>query len=162
MGKEADGRGSEPQRHLFKLAQKLYKNYQVIYEQYIPELGQRFDIFIIDLGIAIEYDGRQHYEFIEHFHKDINGYINAKKLDSEKEKFSVRNGIKIVRLEGDVSQVNSNDLKKRISEVGYPESEYDSNIFAKQDRILAEAREYRKKRYTKGKEALRKMIKSWG
>lgn len=54
MGTIVDGRGSEPQRHLFGLANELYENYTVIYELFIPELGQRFDIFIMELGIAIE------------------------------------------------------------------------------------------------------------
>lgn len=49
-----DGRGSIPQRMLYSLLKEIYPNYQIVYEYPIGDLEQRIDIFIPDLGIAIE------------------------------------------------------------------------------------------------------------
>lgn len=152
MGLVADGRGSAPQRHLFDLANKLYDNFTVVYELFIPELGQRFDIFIMEMGIALEYDGEQHYEFNEHFHKDTNGYIASKKLDKEKEEFCSRNGIKLVRFRGDISDYDKNKLNVAIQRCHYPEGDFCLDIFDKRSSRLDDEREYRRKRYIKSKD----------
>ena len=152
MGLVADGRGSEPQRHLFSLANKLYNNYTVIYELFIPELGQRFDIFVMEMGIALEYDGEQHYGFNEHFHKDTNGYIASKILDKDKEDFCKRNGIKLVRFRGDISGYDKNKLALAIQECHYPEGDFCIDIFDKRSIRLDMERDYRRNRYIKSKD----------
>jgi len=136
MGSNSDGRGSEPQRYLFELTKELYSEYEVIYELLIPELNQRFDIFVLELGIAIEYDGDQHFKFNEFFHKDINGYIESKKLDNTKSIFCKENGIKLVRLQGFVLEINKNKLHDIINEVEYPEEDFCIDILRyKSDRL---------------------------
>ena len=145
-----DGRGSIPQRYLFELMEEIYPSYTVIYEQVIPSLGQRYDIFVKELGVAIEYDGRQHDHFVEHFHKDINGYISSIKRDNTKVNFSNENGIKVVRLDGDVSEMTSKKLKKVIDSTKFPSSDYSYECLkAPEPERLVRAREFRKKRYNK-------------
>ena len=87
MSNRPDGRGSKPQLILYDLAELVYPKYTVIWEQAIPELGQRYDIFIKELGIAIEYDGEQHDKFIEHFHKDMQGWQDAVSRDKAKARY---------------------------------------------------------------------------
>ena len=77
-----DGRGSAGQRYLYDLCLKLYPQNRIDWELYIPDTNQRFDIFLIDYGIALEFNGRQHYEYVQHFHKDELGYIDSiKKIE---------------------------------------------------------------------------------
>lgn len=59
----------------------------IIEQQYSPKWlnGKRFDIAIPELKIAIEYNGKQHYEYIPYFH--IGGIIDfEKQLKRDNEK----------------------------------------------------------------------------
>lgn len=71
---------------LFKLIQNAFPNYEVI-SQYSPNwLGrQRLDIFIKELNIAIEYNGKQHYEPVPYFGGQ-EGYLQTIKRDQIKRK----------------------------------------------------------------------------
>ena len=152
MKEHADGRGSMPQRKIFSQVKELYKDYKVIYELYIPELRQRFDIFVLELGIAVEYDGDQHDSFNEYFHRDINGYIESKKLDISKEKFCQDNGIKLIRIKGSVDELTKNNLMTIINKVDYPDREFCVDIFDHKSDKLEKEKEYRKQRYLRNKE----------
>jgi len=156
MGSNSDGRGSEPQRYIFGMVKEIYSEYEVIYELLIPELNQRFDIFVLELGIAIEYDGDQHYEFNEFFHKDMNGYIESKKLDSKKETFCKENGIKLIRLSGFVFDINKNKLMGIINDVEYPEEDFCLDILRYKSRRLERDREIRHEKYMKIKSSKNK------
>ncbi|RLA59189.1 MAG: hypothetical protein DRQ78_10955 [Epsilonproteobacteria bacterium] len=149
MGSNSDGRGSEPQRYLFELVKEIYSNYDVIYELFIPDLNQRFDIFVLELGIAIEYDGDQHNKFNEFFHKDMNGFILSKKLDNNKEKFCEENGIKLVRLQGFVFDINKNKLCELIDNVKYPDEDFCIDILRYESVRLKKDRERRHEKYMK-------------
>jgi len=152
MGSNSDGRGSEPQRYLFELVKEIYSEYEVVYELLIPYLNQRFDIFVLELGIAIEYDGEQHEKFNEFFHKDINGFIESKKLDNSKEIFCEENGIKLVRIKGFVFDINKNKLRDIIDSVEYPEEDFCTSVLEYVSRRLEKDRERRHEAYKKAKE----------
>lgn len=151
MSTQSDGRGSNPQRYLFELCKELFKEYNVIWEQQIPDLNQRFDIFIFELGIAIEYDGDQHDNYNEFFHKDMNGYIISKKMDIQKENYCKENGIKLVRFNKDVYELSKNNLNEAINKVPYPETEFCSNVLRPRSKRLDLLRSYRKDQYLKMK-----------
>lgn len=149
-----DGRGSEPQRYLYRVMKEVYPQYTLVYEQDIPSLGQRFDIFVKELGIAIEYDGVQHNQFVEHFHKNMEGYVDARKRDTVKEKFAYESGIKVVRLDGDIYHHDKNSLSVVIDAVEYPDAEYDPSCVTRPiSRKLEREREFRQKRYNRFKES---------
>ena len=63
-----DRRGSTEQRRVFKLVKNLYPSMTVFWEYSPRDTNQRFDIFVYELGIAIEYDGEQHASFNSHLH----------------------------------------------------------------------------------------------
>ena len=149
----SDGRGSKPQQFLFDIVRKIYPNMDVVYEQQIVELNQRFDIFVKELGIAIEYDGIQHDKYVEHFHKDINGYIGSIQRDKKKNEYAQANGIKVIRLNGDIYYLDEIKLKTIIDSIEYPNTEYNMNLFSKvirKDLLLA--KEARRKSYLKNKQ----------
>jgi hypothetical protein len=153
---KVDGRGSKPQIHLHGVLAEVYPQYDIIYEQAIPQLNQRIDIFVKELGIAIEYDGQQHFNYVEFFHRDFEGYYDAIKLDNKKEKFLADNGIKLLRLSGDVYDIDKNKLRTMLDTVPYPDTMYCPDIFKIENPQLEKEREYRKARYLKTKESISK------
>jgi len=99
---------------------KLYKSNNVIY-QHRPyflrsEHGQMsYDVFITKLNVAIEYQGKQHFEAVEifggqeHFEKQV-------KRDKLKKELSEKNGIKLVYINYD-EDISPDLIKAKIEEV---------------------------------------------
>lgn len=85
---------------VYNTIKKLYKNHKVLY-QYRPyylksEKGRMsYDIYICGLNIAIEYQGKQHFEPIEYFGGKEH-YEKQQERDKLKLELSNRNGIKLV------------------------------------------------------------------
>ena len=57
-----------------------------------------FDFYLKSQNLLIEYDGRQHDEFVEYFHRDMNGFEEQKKRDRIKNKFAVSKQIRLLRI----------------------------------------------------------------
>ena len=57
----------------------------------------RFDFYIKNKKLAIEYDGRQHYQLVKLFGGE-NGFKKRKKLDAIKNKYCKDNNIKLLRI----------------------------------------------------------------
>jgi hypothetical protein len=76
---------------LYNLIQNAFPNYEVI-TQYSPDwLGrQRIDIFIKELNLAIEYNGKQHYEPVTYF-GGKEGFLKTVERDKMKKKKCKRN-----------------------------------------------------------------------
>ena len=86
---------------VYKITKKLYRDYAVIY-QHRPSFlrsssgGQMsYDIFISGLNIAIEYQGKQHYEPVGFFGGE-EAFHDLQKRDREKAQLSKENGIKLI------------------------------------------------------------------
>jgi hypothetical protein len=96
---------------LFKLIQDAFPHYEII-SQYSPEwLGrQRIDIFIKELKIAIEYNGKQHYEPVMYFGGE-EGYLKTILRDNNKKKKCTKNGCKLIEIRYD------DDLKKMVERI---------------------------------------------
>lgn len=56
----------------------------------------RVDYYIPSLNLAVEYNGRQHYMFIEHYHKDLKGFKESRLRDKAKRDFLIKNGIPLI------------------------------------------------------------------
>ena len=86
---------------LFKLIQDAFPNYEII-AQYSPVwLGrQRIDIFIKELNIAIEYNGKQHYEPVMYF-GGKEGFLKTIQRDKIKKNKCIRNGCKLIEVKYD-------------------------------------------------------------
>ena len=54
------------------------------------------DCFNRDLSIAVEYNGRQHYEYIPYFHKTKDAFYNQKYRDAMKKRLCEENGISLI------------------------------------------------------------------
>jgi hypothetical protein len=54
------------------------------------------DIFNDELKLGIEYNGRQHYEYLPYFHKDYNTFLKQKYRDELKMKRCGQNGVQLI------------------------------------------------------------------
>lgn len=146
MGTISDRRGSDDQRNIFTILRGLYPGYTVLYEAHVPSTNQRFDMLVLELGIAIEYNGEQHYKFIEHFHVNQEGYISSIKADNKKALFAKENGIKLVTFKGKETWTSSM-IAQAIEEKSYPDTDYDQDIFKAENARLGKQRTYRRESY---------------
>lgn len=151
-----DNRGSKHQHHLYELCCCLYGSQNILWEYVIPELNLRIDILVKHLGIAIEYDGEQHYHYNEFFHGSVDGYVASAKRDLAKEEWIKQHGIKLVRFRGDCLNMKESDLISSVNAVDYPSTPYSGVEFAKSNQdVLDQARQYRKERYQEMKRRLK-------
>ena len=152
----SDGRGSKLQRLIYELMLEIYPSCTVIYEQPIYALNMRYDIFVKELGIAVEIDGVQHSKYVEHFHGDLHGRVSNILADKEKNKFSVENGIKLIRISDADKDWDAIKLKNLIESKPYPKADYISNLLDGRppsgERRLEKDRERRKAQYQRLKE----------
>ena len=77
---------SKQANDVLEIIEKLFPHNIIISEWYLRYKGQKlfFDIFIKDLGVLIEIQGRQHFEFVKHFHGSRSGFFEQKKRDNLK------------------------------------------------------------------------------
>ena len=98
------GDQKRPRSKLHILARKILKEefpYDTILEE-VPLVGSHkpsrkstlyVDFFIPSHSLAIEVHGRQHFEFVAHFHGDRKGFRKSKARDRDKENWLQNNNI---------------------------------------------------------------------
>jgi hypothetical protein len=90
------GEGWINETQLYKTICYLFPSFIVIREASPEWLGnQRFDIFIPDLKVAIEYQGQQHYEPVEMF-GGKEALEKTKEMDKRKRSLCKKNGVNII------------------------------------------------------------------
>jgi hypothetical protein len=62
----------------------------------ITNTNLEIDCFCAELAIGIEYNGRQHYEYIPHFHQSKDAFYNMKYRDQIKKQLCEKNGITLI------------------------------------------------------------------
>ena len=84
-----------------KLVKKLCRNYKVIY-QHRPyflksDIGGQlsYDIYVCGIDVAIEYQGKQHFEPVEYFGGEEN-FQRTQARDKIKRDLSEKNGVKLI------------------------------------------------------------------
>ncbi len=69
------------------------------------------DGYCNDLKLAFEYQGQQHYEFVEHFHKTSEDFVNRQKLDRLKLKLCKDREISVILIPYTFTYKNESDLR---------------------------------------------------
>lgn len=78
-----DGHASRGQAALTATMRKLLRGQKVVTEHPIGE-RLRLDVYCPSYKLAAEYHGRQHFYYVEHFHGDMDGFIESKQRDQRK------------------------------------------------------------------------------
>ena len=109
---------------VFNITKKLYNNYTVL-SQYKPfflctESGQMsYDVYICGLKVAIEYQGKQHFEPIEYFGGE-ESFKSQKKRDMLKAQKSSENGVHLIYVNY-WEDITTDVIKRKIEEVLFVE-----------------------------------------
>lgn len=69
----------------------------------VTNTNLELDCFCRELGLALEYNGRQHYEFTPKFHKSKNDFYNQKYRDQIKKQLCYENKIDLIEVPFSVS-----------------------------------------------------------
>ena len=71
-----------------------------------PDFNKRFDFYLPELNICIEYDGEQHF-IVNDFFGGEKGLLETKRRDKEKNEYCIRNNIQLFRIPyTDISHIN--------------------------------------------------------
>lgn len=90
---------SKGAKALLEIVQQIYPYQRIELEHNVAEKGALFiDIFLPRLQIGFEYDGRQHFEYNEHFHGSRENFIKARRRDNEKDEVCEAKGIVLIRV----------------------------------------------------------------
>ena len=87
---------------------------RVIKEHYVNYKGVKlfFDFYIKELSVLVEVQGRQHVEFVKHFHSDKSGFEKQKRRDNMKLSYTQTNSLCLVRFYYDEDITEELVLKK--------------------------------------------------
>ena len=89
-------------------------NCKYIYQAHFNFLDKlSYDFFLPDLNIAIEYQGRQHYEPVEIFGGEVT-FLKQQERDSRKRELSSENNIKLVEIRYNYEDTDLKDLENLI------------------------------------------------
>jgi hypothetical protein len=91
---------------------------RVTKEIYIHYRGQKlyFDFFVKELGVYVEVQGRQHTEFVKHFHGEKEAFKSQKMRDNLKIQYVEENGQCLVRFNFN-EKITPALVKKKINKV---------------------------------------------
>jgi len=111
-----------------KIAEEVYKILERMFprrlgarverEIFIRHAGHKlfFDFYIKELGIYIEVQGRQHTEFVEHFHTNREAFLKQKHRDNAKIQYVQDKGKCLIRFHYD-EEITEDLIREKIDKV---------------------------------------------
>jgi len=84
------------EKHVYKILIKT--PYKFVQEKQFKDFRNglmRFDFFIPSLGVCLEVNGNQHYEFNKKFHKSYSDFTKAKERDRMKASYCLAHDLKL-------------------------------------------------------------------
>ena len=98
---------------MIKIIRELYPEHEIEKHNRTILDGLEIDCYIPELKLGFEYNGLQHYEHVEHFHKTIEEFEAQKSRDVEKLKRAGNKGIKIITIRYDEA-VTKETIKEKL------------------------------------------------
>jgi len=89
---------------------------RIMREEYVTYCNQKLfiDIFVPQLALVVEVHGRQHDEFVGHFHGSAEGFRSSERRDSLKEEWAAEQGYTMVILREHQLPITTEDLLEAI------------------------------------------------
>jgi very-short-patch-repair endonuclease len=91
---------------------QAFPHYKLWTEYYVNFKNTKlyFDFYIPELKIAFEAQGRQHDEFVEHFHGTAFNFQMYRKRDRLKKDWALENGVVIVEMREEDISMSANEF----------------------------------------------------
>lgn len=108
-----------------KIADDVYSSIKVLFpfdtiipEYYIQYKNNKlfFDFYIKSLGILIEVQGKQHTEFVRHFHGDKEKFYGQKRRDNLKMEYCENENLTLVYFHDTIDKITNELILNRIYE----------------------------------------------
>jgi hypothetical protein len=141
--------------NLKRLLKEIYGEHaNIIEEHYLPG-NLRLDYYMPSIGLAFEFHGRQHTEFVAHFHKDASDFRESKARDDQKSLLCHRMNIVLVSFwDGEVLTADS--VSQRINQSIVSFVPFSKEVMKTPKQIAKEkARAYQKELYQKKKQGIK-------
>lgn len=74
----------------------IENNINYIREYSLRNCKQRLDFFLPDYNVGIEFNGLQHYKYIEFFHKSVDGFKKYQERDKKKQEYCKEHNIELI------------------------------------------------------------------
>lgn len=86
----------------------LSDDFDYIAESILPGLPKkRYDFLLPEWKYIIEYDGMQHFKYVEHFHKDTETFEIKLQIDVDKSVEALKQGYTLIRISYDMNDYDS-------------------------------------------------------
>lgn len=105
---------SKGAKGLLVILREVFPHQKILTEYHVGE-GLRLDYYLPSLQIGVEYHGRQHFEMVQHFHGNLDGFYNSKLRDARKIELCDQLGVTLVHYDYR-DQLNYDLVKERIME----------------------------------------------
>jgi very-short-patch-repair endonuclease len=94
---------SKQANDIYTMLVDLFPHGTILKEHYVKYAGQQlfFDFFLKDYNILVEVQGRQHTEYVNHFHGDKEGFLESKKRDNLKKAYCEDQNLSLVLINYD-------------------------------------------------------------
>lgn len=92
-----NGHLSRGQAALTSIMRKLLPNEKIVTEEQIGD-KLRLDVYCPSYKLAAEYHGRQHFQYVQHFHGDKEGFYASQQRDEKKAEICHNLGIALIVL----------------------------------------------------------------
>ncbi len=103
-----DGKSkSKLQYNVKQFFKPFWKTHTVLEEYTIPSSRLMVDFINLSKKIAVEVHGRQHDDFVEHFHVNRSGFLNSWRRDKEKREWVEMAGLTFIEIyEADIKDLS--------------------------------------------------------
>jgi hypothetical protein len=103
---------------VIKHIKRLFPHETYKEEHYVSYKGTKlfFDLYIKSLGVLIEIQGRQHFEYVAHFHDTIQNFYNQRTRDNLKIEYCDEQGLTLVYFYDKKDKINDSLILNRIYE----------------------------------------------
>jgi len=104
---------------IYELLKQAFPYSIVKKEYYVKYNGQRlfFDFYVKDFNLVFEIQGRQHSEYVSHFHGDRHGFLETKRRDNLKVCYCQEKELDLVIINYDEDINTVHKLLEKISRV---------------------------------------------
>ncbi len=107
------GEGWVSEMNLYRIIQSIFPEYEVIHQGSPDWLGrQRFDVYVPELKMAVEYNGQQHYRAVKLFGGQ-QGFAATQIRDQEKREKAKKAGVTLIEFRYD-EDITLENVKKRV------------------------------------------------